>query len=199
MPVGIMRYEVARTAKKLREDAGVSTLDMAKQLGLSEKEYIDFEECRSSPEDDYYIISAIAFTHGMTCENFFRTVKGEDVIIPVMGEVFGITAGFQKKLISLIERLGYIGKEEFEWLEKEKGGFKFSYLDYDGVLQYAALYRSDEMHGDYLVVLNDEAHIAKIGIYDGEKCFKIKDRMYPIHASSLAVFGKIYSGIEPGV
>lgn len=198
MPAGEMRYDIARAAKKLREDCGYTLFHVAKQLGMSEKEYLDFEECRSSPEDDYYIISGLAIMYGVSWENFFRIVRGESIIEDIIGEFIGFTPELQAEFISIIEHLGYIDEKEFKKLEKEKGGFKFAYIDYEGVRRYAALCESDEMAGAYLVILGEQVYISRLGIYDNEKCFKIEDRMYPLSANAVKVFGKIYSGIKSG-
>ncbi len=196
MLAGEMRYDIAQTAKKLREDNGYTPLNVANHLGISEKEYLDFEECRSSPEDDYYIISGLAFMYGVTWENFFRIVRGESIIEDIIGEFAGFSPELQAEFISIIEQLGYVSKKEFEKLERERGGFKFAYIDYDGVKRYAALCKNDEKAGAYLVILGNEVYIARLAIYDNAKCFKIKDRMYPLNVSTIKVFGKIYSGIE---
>lgn len=188
-----MRQEIIKELIELRKEYGFDESYVAEFLGISKDEYVNFEACKCSPEDDYFIISGLARLYSTTLESIFDTVKGNKLLTDILGEYTDFTENMKAEFSKVISNAKSIGIKEFSDLKKQKKCFKFSYITKNGKAESAVLTDYDKTPGHYFVISDSGVHIAEFKISGGETYFEINGRIYPEKLGQIKAFAKIYA------
>lgn len=195
-----MKNELSKLLKELRIRHGFGVHVIAMALGISEEQYMMFEQGMSTPEDDYFILMGLSCLYGTDLKGALKTSRVSKFVSDVFGDFKDFSPKLREAFLSAAAKVKEEDRAEYSAPEALCTVVKFPYTDEEGRAYSALLCGCDDECGYYFVDVDGEVTIAELKNLGGEKCFEYGNKVYPLKFGEVKMFaricGKIYTGDE---